>query len=72
MTINNNFSLLSGKYLGVGGIKRCRLNFQSFLSLSIRNREESTLDCTLYWYPKFYKHVLAFVGHKPLETLFKS
>ena len=30
---------------------------------------KGTLDCKLYWYPKFYKHVLSFAGSKTLGDL---
>ena len=34
-----------------------------------QREREGTLDCKLYWYPKFYNHVTILIGSKTLGTL---
>ena len=38
---------------------------------SIILRKGRTMNCKLYWYPKFYIHVILFVGSNTLEKLIK-
>ena len=66
-TVKEQLSHISETYF----TKSCTVNY-IFIDLYIYCTIYGTVKCKLYWSPKFYKHIIAFVGFTNYGRFIKS